>query len=120
MNLLPTSLRIYLASAPTDMRKGFDGLANLVNQAGLDLFDGSLYVFVSRRRTHLKILTWDNKAGALVLYYKRLEKGRFKLPHLQDDQNTVSLEPYQLALLLEGLESKQLPRQPTWMPAHLR
>ena len=54
-----SSQRIYLAAQPVDMRGGFDRLAGRVTRAKLDLYGGHLFVFVSKRRTHLKILTWD-------------------------------------------------------------
>ena len=76
---LPPSVRIYLATAPADMRKGHDGLSALVKQElGQDVFSGHLFVFVSRKGNRIKILTWDH--GGFVLYYKRLERGRFRLP----------------------------------------
>ena len=62
--------RIYLAAEPVDMRGGFDRLAGRVRSAGLDLYGGHLFVFVSKRRTHLKVLTWDG--SGLVVLYKRL------------------------------------------------
>lgn len=75
---LPSSVRIYLLSGPTDMRKGFDGLAALVRAAGLDVFSGHLFVFVSRRSDRAKVLTFER--GGFVLWYKRLELGRFRVP----------------------------------------
>ena len=54
-----TAQRIYLSTEPTDMRGGFDRLAGKVLAANLDLFAGHLFVFVSRRRKHLKVLSWD-------------------------------------------------------------
>jgi len=92
--------RIFLAAEPVDMRGGFDRLASKVLQAGLDLYEGHLFVFVSKRRTHLKILTWDGTG--LVVLYKRLSKGRFQLPDVPVGARTASLDPASLAVLLEG------------------
>jgi transposase len=92
--------RIFLAVEPVDMRGGFDRLAARVLQAKLDLYGGHLFVFVSKRRTHLKILTWDG-SGLLVLY-KRLAKGRFHLPVTSAGSRTADLDPASLAALLEG------------------
>ena len=75
---LPRAVKIYLATEPADMRKGFDGLAALVEAQGLDLYSGHLFVFVSKRADRVKVLTWDR--GGFVLYYKRLERGRFPSP----------------------------------------
>ena len=56
---LPSSVRIYLATEPTDMRKGIDSLAALVRRWGGNPFSGHLFVFMSRRRDRARILTWD-------------------------------------------------------------
>lgn len=92
--------RIFLATEPVDMRGGFDRLASRVLQAGLELYDGHLFVFVSKRLTHLKILTWDGTG--LVVLYKRLAKGRFQLPDVPAGARTAALDPASLATLLEG------------------
>ena len=99
---LPSSVRIYLWTLATDMRKGFDTLGAIVRRSGLDLFSGHLFVFVSRRRDRVKILTWDR--GGFVLYYKRLERGRFKLPRMGADRRTVTIDPAQLTMLLDGID----------------
>jgi len=109
---LPTAVQIYLASEPADMRKGFDGLAAIVLERGLDIYSGHLFVFVSKRRDRVKILTWDR--GGFVLYYKRLERGRFKLPLISGD--TVRLDAGQLAMLLDGVDVKRVQRNIVWKP----
>lgn len=97
------SQQIFLATDPVDMRGGFDRLAGRVVQAGLDLYGGHLFVFVSRRRTHLKILTWDG--SGLVILYKRLSRGRFVLPDTDPsiDARATTLDPAALATLLDGV-----------------
>jgi transposase len=109
---LPSAVQIYLATEPADMRKGFDGLATLVVARGLDIYSGHLFVFASKRRDRVKIITWDR--GGFVLYYKRLERGRFKLPELDGD--TVSLDAGQLAMLLDGVDIKRVSRNRPWRP----
>ena len=79
-----------------------------------DVFSGYLFVFVSRLGNRVKILFWDN--GGFVLLYKRLEKGRFRLPPLPEEQATVRLEPSQLALLLDGIDYSRVKRPPRWSP----
>lgn len=77
MLLLHGSVRILLASEPVDMRNGIDGLAAIVQGAWReDAYAGHYFVFVSRRRDSVKILTWDN--GGFVVFHKRLEAGRFR------------------------------------------
>lgn len=93
--------QIFLATEPVDMRGGFDRLAGRVLQAGLDLYAGHLFVFVSRRREHLKILTWDG--SGLVILYKRLSKGRFTLPKVDPAARTATLDAATLAALLDGI-----------------
>jgi transposase len=61
-----------------------------VSERGHDVYSGHLYVFSSRRGDRIRILTWD--AGGFVLYYKRLERGRFRLPELRAGQVEVELE----------------------------
>lgn len=94
--------QIFLATEPVDMRGGFDRLAGRVLQAGLDLYAGHLFAFVSRRRTHLKILTWDG--SGLIVLYKRLSRGTFVLPEVDTHARTATLDPAALAALLDGLE----------------
>ena len=114
MLALPQAVKIYLADAPTDMRKGFDGLARLVEEQGLDLYSGHLFVFVSRRRDRVKVLTWDR--GGLVLYYKRLERGRFRRPGRSANGKYLMLDSGQLAMLLDGVDLKAVRRARAWRP----
>ena len=95
--------RIYLAAEPVDMRGGFDRLAGRVREAGLDLYGGHLFVFVSKRRTHLKVLTWDG--SGLVVLYKRLGRGKFVRPRGEDGKRTATLDAAAFAALLLGTET---------------
>ena len=107
----PANVRVWLAAGLTDMRKGFDGLAMLVQQhLGKDPFSGQLFAFRGRRGDLLKILAWDGQG--LVLYAKRLERGRFVWPQAKD--GVVSLTPAQLAMLVEGIDWRMPVR--TWQP----
>jgi transposase len=97
--------RYYLYQSACDMRKSFDGLCGLVlNELGRQPTDGSVYVFLNRRRTHLKLLHWE--LGGFVLYYKRLEKGCFSAP----SQGQLSWT--QLLLMVEGIEVKKQVQKP--------
>lgn len=111
---LPSSVRIYLSTEPTDMRKGHDGLAALVRQLGYDEFSGHLYVFLSRRCDRVKILTWE--PGGFVLWYKRLEKGCFQFPKLTTNQRSVLLDSWQLSMLLDGIDYSGVKRPKRWEP----
>lgn len=82
--------RIYLACGRTDMRKSIDGLAAIVEGSfKLDPFSAALFVFCNRGRDRLKILEWDG--DGFWLYFKRLEKGRFKWP-AEGDEETMTLD----------------------------
>lgn len=109
---VPGSVRILLWSEPIDMRKGFDGLAGLVRAAGEDALSGHLYVFVSRRRDRVKVLTWHR--GGYVLWYKRIERGRLRLPHDVERVPQVVLDSGQLLLLIEGIDWSRVRRLPDW------
>lgn len=101
MIALPPGARVWLAAGATDMRKGFDGLAGLVQTRLLeDPFSGQLFVFRGRRGDRVKILWWDG--DGLCLFAKRLERGRFTWP--QATHGTVSLTAAQLSMLLEGID----------------
>ena len=111
MIALPPGARVWLAAGVTDMRRGFDGLARQVQEVlQLDPFIGHLFVFRGRRSDLLKCLFWDTQG--LVLYAKRLERGRFVWPQARD--GAVSLTPAQLSMLLEGIDWRMPVR--TWQP----
>ena len=113
--MLPPSVRVYLAVEPVDLRRGHDGLAAIVRtQWAMDLFAGHLFVFLSRRRDRCKILFADR--GGLVLYYKRLEKGRFRAPKVSADGRTVEMDGTELAMLLDGIDVAGVRRPSLWRP----
>ena len=86
--MLPAGVRVYVACGVMDMRKGFDGLAALVQTAlALDPYSGAVFLFRGKRGDLLKALLWDGQG--LVLYAKRLERGRFVWP--QTMTGTVTL-----------------------------
>lgn len=92
---------VYLATAPTDLRKAFDGLATLVRQdLAQDPLSGSLYVFCNRRRDRIKILFWDQNGYWLCI--KRLEAGTFRWPGADTACARYSRE--ELMLLLGGID----------------
>ena len=103
--------RIWLAAGVTDMRKGFDGLAALVqSQLSENAFSGHIFVFRGRRGDKIKVLWWSG--DGLCLFAKRLERGRFIWP--QANSGSVHLTPAQLSMLLEGIDWRRPER--TWQP----
>jgi transposase len=99
----PPGTRVWLAAGVTDMRKGFDGLAALVQETlRRDPFGGHIFVFRGRRGDRLKALWWDGQG--LCLFAKRLEKGRFRWPAAAAGETKITLTQEELALLLGGID----------------
>jgi transposase len=100
----PSSVRIFLALQPCDMRKSFDGLhAQVEHVLEGNVRSGALFVFSNKRRNLLKILYFDG--NGLWILAKRLEQGAFTWP--QGDDEKIALSPRALALLLEGVDLTQ-------------
>jgi len=103
---------IYIATAPVDMRKSFDGLSAIVkNGFKKNPLDGTFFVFINRTADRLKILSWERDGYAL--WYKRLEAGRFRLPValLGNGELVARVSAAQLAMILEGIEPVVVKRQ---------
>lgn len=116
MLTLPPSVKIFVATAPCDMRKQYDGLALLVEQGlGKDPRSGHLYVAFNRRGDHVRILFWDRNGYAL--FGKRLERGRFRLPWDRERVDAaVEMEAAELGLILEGIDLAGARRRARWTP----
>jgi transposase len=111
MIAIPQGVQVWLATGHTDMRRGFDGLALLVQETlKRDPHSGHLFVFRGRRGGLIKVL-WHDGQG-LCLLAKRLERGRFIWPSAAD--GAVTITPAQLAYLLEGIDWRMPQR--TWRP----
>jgi transposase len=111
MIALPPGARIWLAAGVTDMRKGFGGLAALVQETlAENPFSGQMFVFRGRRGDLVKLLWWSG--DGMNLYAKRLERGRFVWP--QARSGAVHLTSAQLSMLLEGIDWRRPTR--TWQP----
>jgi transposase len=115
MLTLPSSVRVYLAAEPVDLRRGHDGLVAIVRTAWrLDPFGGHLFVFLGRRLDRIKILVWDR--NGFVLYYKRLSQGRFRMPTIASGAKHVQMDATTLAMLLDGIDVRHVRRPTTWTP----
>ena len=117
MLTLPPSVRIFVCLEPTDMRKGFDGLAAATRELiGEDPLSGHLFVFFNRRKDRTKILFWDR--SGLALYYKRIEKGRFQIAGLQaaGAGRGAEIEAAELMLILEGITLQGARRRTRFVP----
>src|SRR5882724_1232999 len=101
MIVFPSGVRVRLATGHTDMRKGFNGLALLVQETlARDPHGGHLFVFRGRRSDLVKVI-WHDGRGA-CLFSKRLERGRFIWPSVAGESVTIS--PAQLSYLLSGID----------------
>ena len=104
---LSTSCNYYLYCGPADMRKGFDSLSGIVkSQMMLNALSGSVFIFMNKRRTHVKLLLWDGDGFAV--YYKRLEKGTYELPAASGNTYTMAIEAQQLQFILQGVSLKKI------------
>jgi len=99
---LDSSNDFELYLLPTDMRKSFDSLSGIIiSELGAVPFDGKVYLFVNRLHNKIKILHW--RTGGFVLYYKRLERGVFRLPKYDQTVKSICLDYAQLVLLFDGV-----------------
>lgn len=91
---------IYMACGYTDLRRGIDGLAGIVqNEFQLDPFQNILFLFCGRRTDRIKGLLWEG--DGFLLLYKRLENGKFQWPRSEDEASEISEQ--QFRWLTEGL-----------------
>ena len=108
---LPTSVRIWLATQATDLRKSFDTLAELVRQQLKgDPLSGQLFVFRNKRADRVKLLYWDE--DGFVIVYKRLEAGTFRFPAAQG--GGVEIRAADLQMLLDGVDLSSVKRGPRY------
>ena len=102
---------MWVSAGVTDMRKGMDGLAALVQTTlAENPFSGHIFVFRGRRGDLVKLVWFDG--DGLCLFAKRLERGRFVWP--QATSGTVALTAAQLSMLLEGIDWRRPVK--TWRP----
>ncbi|MDR0796958.1 MAG: IS66 family insertion sequence element accessory protein TnpB [Tannerella sp.] len=98
---------VYLCCGHTDMRKSINGLSAIVSSSfSLDPFSETLFVFCNKNRDRIKILEWDG--DGFWLYFKRLERGRFRWPASDPDSKVMGLSAEELSTLIAGarLEKK--------------
>ena len=96
--------KVYIACGYTDLRRGIDGLAAIVQQElRLDPFANTLFLFCGRRRDRIKALYWED--NGFVLLYKRLESGSFQWPRKESEARSLTAQQYRW--LMEGLSVDQ-------------
>jgi transposase len=110
MLAIHSSMRIFVATDPTDMRKGFDGLYGVVTGVlEQDPLSGHLFLFLNRRRDKLKILYWDG--DGLAIWYRRLESGSYQLPKFDENQKQAEIRSDELMMLLRGIDLNKVHRR---------
>jgi transposase len=110
MLTFPAGVRLFLATEPTDLRKSYDGLSALVgSEFGMEATSGDLFIFLNRRGTQVRILFWDRDGFCVLM--KRLERGTFRRVKTADGVPQVEIDAGELAMLLEGIDAKQVRRR---------
>ena len=100
---IPGNVRLFFCQHPVSMRKSFEGLSALVEQLFPEqLLSGALFIFLNRRKDHMKVLFWDS--DGLVIWFKRLEKGSF----LWEWGSRNQIDRRGFLMLLEGVTPKKL------------
>lgn len=99
---LSTHQRYFLYTGITDMRKHFDSLSGVVTgQMNQNVLSGDIFIFINRKRNQIKLLLFEG--DGFSIYHKRLERGTYELPQVNDDGMSLSLSHQQLLLILEGI-----------------
>jgi transposase len=116
MILLPRSVHIYVATAPANLRKSFEGLSNEVRTVlASDPLSGHVFIFLNRTRTQVKLLMFTR--GGFTIVHKRLEKGRFTFPsRVTPEATRIEIDAHELAMLLEGLDLATARSAVRWNP----
>lgn len=116
MILLPSSVRVYVSTTPTNLRKSFEGLSNEVRGVlSLDPLSGHVFLFLNRRRTQVKMLVFTR--GGFTIVHKRLEQGRFGFAQqVTPGAQRIEIEAHELSALLEGLQPSAAPGAHRWSP----
>lgn len=101
--MIPHDVDIFVGLEPIDLRWGFDRLSGIIeSRVGRDARCGALFVFFGRRRDAIKVFFFDG--SGLCLFYKRLDRGTFRLPESLDGGATVTLGQRALDDLLDGID----------------
>ncbi len=106
MLTIPSHIRLFLCYYPINMRKSFEGLSGEIEKLFPgELFSGALFIFLNRRRDHMKVLLWDG--DGFVIWFKRLERGTF----LWKWGEKTALNRKQFLMLLEGVSPKYIQKR---------
>jgi len=110
---LTPSMKYYLYSYPTDMRRSFYTLSGMVtNQIGRNVQDGDVYIFVNRTCNSMKVLHME--CGGLVIYHMKLESGCFRLPVFDESTNTFQSSWQDLMVMVQGVPTEEKVDKKRW------
>ncbi len=121
MMFLPRAVKVYVATAPGNLRRSFDGLSNEVREVlAKDPLSGHVFVFLNRRKTQVKLLVWTR--GGFTIVHKRLERGTFSFAaQVTETARSVEIDVHELSMLLEGIDVAHVRSSRRWEPpAHAR
>jgi transposase len=114
--VIPHGVEIFMGLDPIDLRWGFDRLAGIVGERiGREARSGALFVFFGKRKDCLKVLFFDGTG--LCLFYKRLDRGTFRLPLVPEGTTQLAIEERVLDDLLDGVDL-DLPEKPRRATTH--
>lgn len=100
---LPTAKKYFVYPECVDGRKSFNGLSGLVkSKLGSDPANGDVYIFLSRSKNSIKLLFWEH--GGFVIYYKKMDQGRFEVPPLRADGKVNLISEIQVLQVVRGIE----------------
>ncbi len=110
MIAISSGASIFLCTSATDMRKSFDGLSGLVrSEFRREPNDGSLFLFINRRRDRIKILYWE--IGGFSIWYRRLESGTLETVTGRNGEPVVRIDATELSMLLAGISLRSVKRR---------
>jgi transposase len=110
---LTSSMKYYLYSHPTDMRRSFYTLSGMVtNQMGRNVQDGDVFIFINRPCTSMKILHME--CGGLVIYHMKLEQGSFRLPVFDGNTHTFKTNWQELMMMVQGISQDEKVNKKRW------
>lgn len=116
--MIPSGVQVYIALEAVDLRCSFDRLAGIAKeQTGYEARSGALFAFFGRRRDAMKLLFFDGTG--MVIFYKRLDRGTFKLPQrMGENARHVEIDEAALEALLDGIEVESAVRRRTRITTH--
>ena len=101
--MIPRGVEVFVGTAPIDLRWSFDRLSDIATErVGRPARSGALFVFFGKRRDAIKVLFFDGTG--LCLFYKRLDKGTFRLPEVTCDATSLVIDERALDDLLDGID----------------